>query len=295
MRTFVCKVMSLLFNMLSKFVIAFLPRSKHLVISWLQSPSTVIFGAQQSKICTCFHCFPIYLPGGDGTGCHDLGFFFFFKPLQCCKVISLQLIKINGKKWSLFFKCWVLSQLFHSPLTFIKNLFRSSLLPAIRVVASVYLRLLIFPLAILIPACASSSPAFQMMYSAYKLNKQGDNRKPQCTPFSIWNQSVVPCPVLTVASWPAYRFLRMKVRWSGISNSLRIFHSGFVIHTVKGFSIVYETGVDAFLEFSCFFSDPVDVGNLISDSSDFSKSSLNIWKFLTHILLRPGELWALLW
>ena len=53
------------------------------------------------------------------------------------------------------------------------------------------------------------------MYSAYKLNKQGDNTQPWCTPFPIWNQSVVPCPVLTVASWPAYRFLKRQVRWSG--------------------------------------------------------------------------------
>ena len=53
-----------------------------------------------------------------------------------------------------------------------------------------------------------------MMYSAYKLNKQGDNVQPWCTPFLIWNQSVVPCPVLTVASWPTYRFLKRQVRWS---------------------------------------------------------------------------------
>ena len=60
--TFVGKVISLLFNMLSRVVINFLPRSKHLLISWLQSPSAVIFGAPQNKICHCFHCFPIYLP-----------------------------------------------------------------------------------------------------------------------------------------------------------------------------------------------------------------------------------------
>jgi len=59
-------------------------------------------------------------------------------------------------------------------------------------------------------------PAFCMVYSAYRLNMQGDNVKPWRTPFPIWNQSVVPCPVLTVASWPAYRFLRGQVRWSGI-------------------------------------------------------------------------------
>ena len=82
--------------------------------------------------------------------------------------------------------------------------------------SSAYLRLLIFSLAILIPACASSSPAFLTMYSSYKLNKQDDNIQPWCTPFPIWNQSVVPCPVLTVASWPAYKFLKRQVRWSGI-------------------------------------------------------------------------------
>ena len=60
-----------------------------------------------------------------------------------------------------------------------------------------------------------------------------------------------------------------------------------VIHTVKGFSIVHEAEVDVFLEFSCFFYDPLDVGNLISGSSAFSKSSLNIWKFSVHILLKP--------
>ena len=69
------------------------------------------------------------------------------------------------------------------------------------------MRLLIFLLAILIPACASTSPVFLMMYSAYNLNKQSDNTQPWHTPLPIWNQSVVPCPVLTIASWPAYRFL----------------------------------------------------------------------------------------
>jgi len=82
------KVMSLLFNMLSKLVITFLPRSKRLLISWLWSPSTVIL--EPPKIVShCFHCFPIYLLWSDGTGCHDLS----------------------------FLECWVLSQLFHSPLS----------------------------------------------------------------------------------------------------------------------------------------------------------------------------------
>ena len=61
-----------------------------------------------------------------------------------------------------------------------------------------------------------------------------------------------------------------------------------VIHTVKGFGIVNESEIDVFLDFSCLFCDPVDVGNLISGSSDFSKTSLNIWKFMVYILLKPG-------
>ena len=73
-RTFVGKVMSLLFNVLSRLVITFLPRSKRLLISWLQTPSAVIFGAQKNKVSHCFHCFPIYFPWSDGTRCHDLSF-----------------------------------------------------------------------------------------------------------------------------------------------------------------------------------------------------------------------------
>ena len=86
--TFVGKVVSLLFNMLSRSVIAFLPRSKHLLISWLQSSSAVILEPPQNKVSHCFHCFCIYLPWSDGTRCHNFSFL-----------------------------CWVLSQLFHSPLS----------------------------------------------------------------------------------------------------------------------------------------------------------------------------------
>ena len=74
--------------------------------------------------------------------------------------------------------------------------------------------------------------------------------------------------------------------WSGIPISFRICQF-VVIHTVKGFSIVNEK-VDILLEFSHFFYDPMDVGNLVSGSSAFSKSSLNTWKFRVHILLKPG-------
>ena len=171
--------------------------------------------------------------------------------------------------------------------TFIKRLFSSSI-SAIRVVSSVYLRLLIFLQAILIPAFASASLAFHMMYFKDKLNKQGDNIQTWCTPFPFWNQSVDPCLVLTVTSWPAYRFLRRQVRWSGIPIYLRIFWQFIVIHTVKDFGLVNKPEVDIFLELSCLFSDPADAGNLISGSSAFSESSLNIWKITVYVLLKPG-------
>ena len=103
--------------------------------------------------------------------------------------------------------------------------------------------------------------------------------QPWRTPFPIWNQSVFPCLVLTVASWPAYRFLK---RQSGglVFPSLE--------ETVKCFGIVNKAEIDVFLELSCFFDNPTDIGNLISDSSSFSKTNLNIWKFMVHILLKPG-------
>ena len=72
-QTLVGKVMSLLFNMLSRLVITFLPRSKHILISWLWSPSAVILESPKIKVCHCF-CFPIYFPWSDGTRCHDLSF-----------------------------------------------------------------------------------------------------------------------------------------------------------------------------------------------------------------------------
>ena len=142
------KVMSLLFNMLSRFVIAFLPRDKHLLISWLQSPSAVIL-SPKSKVSHCFHCFPIYFPWSDGTTMILVFWMLSFNP-----AFSL------------------------SSFNFIKRFFSSSLLFALRVVSSAYLWLLIFLPAILIPACVSFSPAVHMMYSAHKLSKQGDNIQP---------------------------------------------------------------------------------------------------------------------
>ena len=92
----------------------------------------------------------------------------------------------------------------------------------------------------------------------------------------------------TVASWPAYRLLKRHVRWSGTLISFRIFHSLLWSTQSKGFGIVNKAEIDVFLELSCFFHDPADVGNLISGSSAFSKTSLNISKFMVHILLKPG-------
>ena len=94
-------------------------------------------------------------------------------------------------------------------------------------------------------------------------------------------------PNLELVSIVPYRFLKRQVRWSGIPISFRIFQF-VVIHTVKSFEIVNKAEVNVFLELSCFFNDPMDVGNLISGFFAFSKTSLNIWKFTVHILLEPG-------
>ena len=173
---------------------------------------------------------------------------------------------------AMIFIFWMenLSQMFHSPISLSS---RGSLVPLHFLPWEWCYRHIwgywYFSREILIPVCVSSSWTFLMMYSAYKLNKQGDNIQPWRTPFPIWNQSAVPCSVLTVASWPAYRFLRRQMRWSGIPISVS-FTQFVVIHTVKGFCNVDEAGVGVFLQFSCFFYDPADVGSLISGSSAFS-------------------------
>ena len=129
-----------------------------------------------------------------------------------------------------------------------------------------------------------------MIYSAFKLNKQGDNIQPWCTPFPIRNQSVVPWPALLVASWPAYRFVSGGRYDALVLPYLEEFSS--VLWSTQflwlWFGIINKAEVDIFLEFSCFFYDPADVGNLISGSSTFSKPSLNIGKFVVHVLLKPG-------
>jgi len=144
--TFVGKVMSLLFNMLSRLIITFLPRSKRCLISRLQSPSAVTLEPRKIKSAPVSTVSPSISHEVMGPDAMIIVF------------------------WMLSFKANFLL----SSFTFIKRLFNSSL-SAIRVVSSAYLRLFLFLLAILIPACASFSLAFCMMYSAWKLNKQGDN------------------------------------------------------------------------------------------------------------------------
>ena len=136
---------------------------------------------------------------------------------------------------AMIFVCWMVSfkTAFPISFTFINRLFSSFSLSAIRVASSACLRLLTILPDILIQDCASSSPAFHMMYSETKLNKQGDNIQLWHTPFPIWNQFIAPCLVLTVSSWPAYRFFRRQVRWSGLSISLRIFHDPYEPHSQR--------------------------------------------------------------
>ena len=136
--TFVSKAMSLLLNMLSRFVIAFLPSSKHLLISWLQSPSAVILKTKKIKSLTVS----------------------IFSPSICHEVMG-------PDDTILVFECCILSQLFRSPISpSSRDIFNCSSLSAFSLVSSAYLRLLIFLPAVLIPGCASFILAFYLMYSA---------------------------------------------------------------------------------------------------------------------------------
>ena len=111
--------------------------------------------------------------------------------------------------------------------------------------------------------------------------------QPWCTPFPIWNYCIVPCLVLT-SFFTCIQVAQETGKAVWYSHVLKNFPQFVVIHMVKGFSIVNEAEVDIFLELPCFFYDPMDVGSLISDSSAFSKSSLYIWIFLVHLLLKPN-------
>ena len=159
--TFVGKVMSMLFDMLSRFVIAFLPRSKCLLISWLQSLSAVILEPKKIKSVTVYT----------------------FSSSNCQEVMGpVAMILVF---WMLSFK----PSFSLSSFTLILRLFHSSSLSAIRVLSFTYLRLLVYLWPILIPVCNSSSQAWLMMCSVYRLNKQGDSRQCCCIHFSkatIW-------------------------------------------------------------------------------------------------------------
>ena len=119
-----------------------------------------------------------------------------------------------------------------------------------------------------------------MMCSAYKLNKQFPIPKlePVCCFMCSSNCCFLTCIQISQEAG--------KVVW--YSPFFKNFPQFVVIHTVKGFGIVNKAEVDVFLELSGFFDDPMDVGYLIPGSSVFSKSSLNIWKFMVHILLKSG-------
>ena len=149
--------MSLL-NILSSLVICFLPRSKYLLISWLKSPSAVILEPPKIKSLTV-----------------SIGF-----PSLCCEVMGPDAIILVY--WMLNLK-----QAFsHSSFTFIKKLFKFFFISCHEGGVICISEVINISLAILIPACASSSLAFHIMYSEYKLNKQGDNIQPCCTPSQFW-------------------------------------------------------------------------------------------------------------
>ena len=173
-----------------------------------------------------------------------------------------------------------------SSFTLIKRFFSSSSLSAIRVV-SAYPRLLVFLPSTLIPACDLSSPAFLMMCSVYRLNKQSDNKQTCNIPFSILQISCSiqgsNCCFLTHIQVSQETG---KMVW--YSHSFKSFWQFIMNHTVKDFGIVNETEVNVFLESPRFLHDPLNVDNMISGSSSFSKLSSDIWKFLVHIMLKPS-------
>ena len=111
--------------------------------------------------------------------------------------------------------------------------------------------------------------------------------QPWCTPFWIWNESVVPCRFnCCFLTWIQISQEAGQVVW--YSHLFKRIFQFVAIHTVKGFDIVNKAEVDVFLELSRFFNDTTDVGNFVSGFSAFSKSTLNIWKFMLHVLLKPG-------
>ena len=213
--------MSLLSNMLSRFGIAFIARSQHLLISWLQSPPAVTV-----------KCLPT---------------------IRETWVQSLGQVGLLGKEMA------------------IQSCILAWKIPWIEE-----------PGRLQSMVCKESD-------MTERLHSLIHNVEPWHTPFLILTQFVVPCPVLTDPSWPAYRFLRKQVRRSGIPISWRIFHSLLWSTQSKTLGSQWSRSFSGipFIFFLSFFS-PMDVGNLICGSSAFSKSSLYIWKFLFHILLKTS-------
>ena len=242
--TFVSKVISLLYNMLPRFAIAFLSRSKCLLISWLQSLSARILEPQKIKSVTVSIVSP--------SICHEVmgldAMIFVFRMLSFKPAFSL------------------------SSFTFIKRLFSSSSLSAIRVVSSAYLRLLIFLPAILIPACASSNLGFHLMYSAFTLNRVTTtaltyffpNLEQVCCSMSGSNCCFLACSQVS-------QEVNKMIWYSHLFKNFQF----VVIHTVKDFNVVNEAEVDVyFLEFSCFFS--------------MIQQMLAIWSTVPPPLLNPA-------
>ena len=216
------------------------------------------FGAQEEEICHYFHLFPLYWPCSNCLEGMTLVFWIFsFKP-----ALSL------------------------SSLTLIKRLFSSSLLSAIRVVSSAYLRLLMFLLPILIQTCNSSSLAFLLMCSAYRLEKWQQT----ALSYSFLNLKPISCSIqgfncCFLTCIQVSQETGKMVWYSHLSESFPQF---VMICTVKGFHVVNETEIAVLLKFPCILYTPATVGNLISSSSSFSKPSMDIWKFLIHLILKPS-------
>ena len=150
--------------------------------------------------------------------------------------------------------------------------------------SSANLRLSIFLPTILIPAYASSSSAFLMLYSAYKLNTQWQYA---ALTYSFSNLELVCC-CMSSSNCCFLTCIQISQEADQVVLYFHLFQNFpqfIVIHIVKCFGIVNKEEIDIFLELSCFINDPADIGNLISGPSAFSKPSLNIWNFTVHILL----------
>jgi len=179
--------------MLSRLVIAFLPRSKRLLFSWQQSPFTVILEPPKIK--------SLIVSIASLSICHE--------------VMGPDAMILAF--WMLSFKPIFFTLLFHfyqEALQFFIFCHKGGVICISEVID-------------ISPANLDSSLCFIQPGISHDVlcSKQGNNIQPWHTPFLIWNQSAVPCPVLAVAFWPAYRFLKRQVRWSGIPISFRIFHS----------------------------------------------------------------------